>query len=530
MSSVVAVVGTIAGAGTTTAVTALGSALGEQRQRVALVDATEEGSRLTDAIDLDGAGDLTDALRRGTAVGDVQAAGPHDIAAFPADPDTNWGAIRPNAVATLYDQLRDRFDVVLVDCGATLSPAQSAWLGHADAVTIVTDPDVAGAVPETVALAGAFDVPVRGVLANRVPPKEVDDAVEALESTDQPVLGVLPEDPTVGAAAEAGASVLRTEPDSMIATCAWELGLRFRDGDHDEPVLPMSGGPSRTASTATDDGEADDGQASEEIGETEREEAHEREPDDSAPTSDDGNDRDGQTDRDGESDASASGPARSDTADVVAEESESEPPTSTGASGTSTQGPAKSAAPVSVEGAETVASRDADESRAGGASNDPSQPRESGTDEASTADAEETTGDAASTDDTIPTDDDPFTNPEAKPAEPPTDEAASRTPLSAEKQQSGATDDGNASDGDDDSKPLDGLLGDVKERIDDDRQSRDGGQSADSATDGSSLDLETEADDDSNEDDAELSDEEIEAVFKETMSRVQERREREDGD
>src|SRR6056297_1724196 len=106
MSSVVAVVGTIAGAGTTTAVTALGSALGEQRQRVALADATEEGSRLTDAIDLDGAGDLTDALRRGTAVGDVQAAGPHDIAAFPADPDTNWGAIRPNAVATLYDQLR----------------------------------------------------------------------------------------------------------------------------------------------------------------------------------------------------------------------------------------------------------------------------------------------------------------------------------------------------------------------------------------------------------------------------------------
>lgn len=249
MATVVAVVGTIAGAGTTTVVTALGSALGEQRQRVALVDATAEGSRLTDSIGIEGGGEVTDALRRGTAVGDVQADGPHDVAAFPADPETNWGAIRPDAVDDLYEQLRDRFEFVLVDYGDSPSTDRAAWLGHADEVVIVTDPDVADAVPEIVALAGAFDVPVRGVLASRVPHKEVGDAIDALAETDQTVLGILPEDPTVGAAAEAGTSVLRAEPDSPIATSTWELGLHFRESDHDEPVVPAGTAPESVADT-----------------------------------------------------------------------------------------------------------------------------------------------------------------------------------------------------------------------------------------------------------------------------------------
>jgi|GEM_PF-2665691 len=238
MSTVIAVAGTIAGAGTTTVVTALGTALGEQRRRVALVDATEEGSRIADAIDVDGEGELADALRRGTTPTDVQATGPHDVAAFPADPTTNWGAVRPDAVDTFYESLRERFEFVLIDCGCSMSPARSPWLGHADEVAIVTDPDVAGAVSEPASLSSVFDVPIRGVIANRVPHKEVDDALEAMESVDAPVLGVLPEDATVGAAAESGSSVLRAEPDSPIATCVWKLALRVRETDHDEPVIP----------------------------------------------------------------------------------------------------------------------------------------------------------------------------------------------------------------------------------------------------------------------------------------------------
>jgi len=238
MATVVAVFGTIAGAGTTTVVTALGTALGEQRRQVAVVDATAEGSRLTDTIGVEGGGEVTDALRRGTAIPEVQADAPHDVAAFPAGPETSWGAVRPDAVDDLYDQLRDRFEFVLVDCGNEPCVDRAAWLGHADEIVIVTDPDVADAVPDLVALADAFEVPVRGVLASRVPPKEVGDAIEALDRTDQTVLGVLPEDPTVGAAAASRTSILRTEPDSLIATSAWEFALRFRQRDHDEPVVP----------------------------------------------------------------------------------------------------------------------------------------------------------------------------------------------------------------------------------------------------------------------------------------------------
>ncbi|GAB3680238.1 hypothetical protein GCM10028857_02700 [Salinarchaeum chitinilyticum] len=259
MSTVIAVVGTIAGAGTTTVATSLGTALGEQRRRVALVDATEEGSRIQDSIDVGGDGEVIDALRRGTSLADVQASGPHDVAVFPADSETSWGAVRPDAVDTFYEELRERFEFVVVDCGCSLSLARTAWLGHADEAVIVTDPDVASAVAEPETLASAFDVPVRGVLANRVPHKEVDDALDALAAVDAPVLGVLPEDPTVDAAAAAGTSVLRAEPDSPIATCVWKLALRIRETDHEEPVVPPGTVPPGTGRDDGSDSDGDDG-------------------------------------------------------------------------------------------------------------------------------------------------------------------------------------------------------------------------------------------------------------------------------
>ena len=570
MTHVVAVVGTIAGAGTTTVVTTLGAALGEQRQRVALVDATQEGSRLTDAIDLSGGGELTDALRRGTAVGDVQASGPHDLAAFRAGADTSWGSVRPDAVADLYEQLRGRFDVILVDCGSTLSPAQSAWLGHADEAVIVTDPDVAGAVPETVALAGAFDVPVRGVLANRVPPKEVDDAVEALEATDERVLGVFPEDRTVGAAADAGASVLRTEPDSMIATCAWELGLRFGDTDPDEPVLPMTGPPSGigTAATAEDD---------------QRDDEDERDAGDgTAADAEDPQPSDGESDRAGTDDGATVAQAGQDQADAAVEAAPEADAESPAESGTSTGEPAESAAPE--------------------------QAAEEGTDletaEASTAGAPEATPESGgeSGDDGSPADD-PFTEPEARPTESPQDGSPQRTerageqtstdrrePDSSTGRSPASTDEGGTNAGD--AEPLDDLLDDVQDRVGEpdrqgvahsdgaDRRSGDGpdderpppgdaGSEAPGTTDTTGRNDTTGGDDATDEHDAAgggdttggdggagerevsgqndatgdrqtagateedeaaaLSDEEIEAVFKETMTRVQERREQEEG-
>lgn len=254
MSTVVATVGTIPGAGTTSVVAALGAALGEQRLPVAVVDATPEGSRIGDVLDLEDGGEVADALRRSASLGEVQAAGPHGLVAFPASADTNWGAVRPDAVGTVYEQLRERFEFVLVDCGSELTPATAAWLGHADEVLVVTDPDVAGSIEETAALAAAFGVSVRGVAGNRVPTRETEAALTALGATGHPVLAVLPEDRTVATAAHAGASVLAHEPDSPIANCVWRLALRFREGDHAEAVVPRGTVGSGQAASAPADG------------------------------------------------------------------------------------------------------------------------------------------------------------------------------------------------------------------------------------------------------------------------------------
>lgn len=511
MTSVVAVVGTIPGAGTTTVVSALGAALGEQRQRVALVDATEEGSRIADAISIAGGGDLTDALRRGTPLGDVQAAGPHDVTAFPADPDTNWGSIRPDAVASLYEQLRGRFDVALVDCGSSLSPASSAWLGHADEGLIVTDPDVAGTIPETVALADAFSVPIRGVLANRVPPTEVEDAIAALEATDQPVVGVLPEDPTVGAAEADGVSVLRAEPDSRIATCAWEFARRFRDDDHAEPVLPFRAGQPAAADTAADDAAADDA----------------------------------------DDESTSATPAGDDP------DSEAEPPADAAGDRAGTSGDAASDQPDTDESSETE-----DDSTGGATADAPDPaPAPAATAGRSSADAGEDESPEPNTAEEDEngqptTDDDPFTAPDPKPAADSVEDAPTTENRGEE------TPDEHASRDPAPDEPLDGLLGDVKDRIgapdeadpapadagaDDAPPSEavddpSGNETADDASAAGTTDDErggTAAGSDEgarNEetDDAALSDEEIETVFEETMDRVQRQRDAEraedDGD
>lgn len=262
MATVVAIVGTIPGAGATSVAAGLGAALGEQRVQVALVDASPEGSRVGDVVALEDGGEVTDALRRSASLAEVRARGPHGLVAFPASDDTNWGAVRPDAVGTVYEQLRERFEVVLVDCGTELAPATAAWLGHADEAVIVTDPDVAASVDETAALAAAFDVSVRGIVGNRVPPTATGDALADLEATRPPVLAVLPEDATVGAAAHADDSVFTHEPDSPIANCLWRLGLRFREADHGEAVVPRgSVGTGRSTRSAGVSGTAGAGEA-----------------------------------------------------------------------------------------------------------------------------------------------------------------------------------------------------------------------------------------------------------------------------
>jgi len=254
MGTVVAVVGTIPGAGATTVVATVGAALAERNHRVAIVDGTTEGSRVGDVLPIGGGGELADALRRGAVLGDVQSDGPHGLAIFRAGPDTSWGSMRPDAVANTYDDLRGRFDVVLVDVGSSLTPASAPWLGHADDAIVVTDPDVAGAVDETAALARAFDVDVTGIVANRVPPKDVEDALDALEATGLRVLAVLPEDRAVGAAEAERETVFAYDPDSPMASVAWSFAGALLSGNHADVAVPRGtlttqGGGGSTAST-----------------------------------------------------------------------------------------------------------------------------------------------------------------------------------------------------------------------------------------------------------------------------------------
>lgn len=516
MSTVLATVGTIPGAGTTTVSAALAAALGEQRSRVGLVDATAEGSRIGDVFPLDGDGELTDALRRGAAIGDVQTAGPHDVSVFPATADTAWGSVRPDAVADTYDALRERFEYVIVDCGSGLDPASAAWLGHADEVLVVTDPDVAGTVDEIAALARAFDVGVRGIVANRVPMPAVEEALEDLAATDLPVLAVLPEDPAVGAAEAAGASLLAHDPDSPIATVAWAFASAIRDRAHDEPVVPQGtvsgrvpgGGEGATGEDTAPDSTSRTKEAGGDPGEVAADYGQAGEPGAEGTAADAGR-GDATEDRataEEHPTGTAVGPPRDSTVDERADDS----------------APGDSSAtddvdPTDIDLEMDVASTGDTAGAAADAESD--APDRSG-------DAESAGDDSVSASGTDSVDAFEFDT-AARPSSESADAADERARTEEGETASTGVDDGTATETEDagTGTASAGTDGDASGGSDagDGPTDAEGNHTAEEAGGNghSAVDAESEAD-------AELSDEEIEAVFKETMQRVQQRRDDDD--
>jgi septum site-determining protein MinD len=232
MSRVYAVASGKGGVGKTTTAAALGGVLAEAGHGTVVVDVDLGMGNLASVlgVDVDEGATLNDALA-GTA--DAEAAvrgGPTGPSILPASDDLDdFAAADPGRLGAVLDTLDAA--VVLLDTSAGLSHDSVEPLRVADEVVIVstTGRGAVGDAAKTREVADRFGTPVAGVVVTRTTVET--DATSVGERLDVPVLGSIPEDPAVAAAAEDGTALTDAAPGAPATDAYRRLAATLRGDD-----------------------------------------------------------------------------------------------------------------------------------------------------------------------------------------------------------------------------------------------------------------------------------------------------------
>ncbi|RAI46061.1 septum site-determining protein MinD [Rhodoplanes roseus] len=255
MANVVVVTSGKGGVGKTTTTAALGTALAQSGQTVAVVD-FDVGLRNLDLVmgaerrvvfDLinvvQGAAKLQQALIRDKRV--------ETLWLLPASQTRDKDALTDEGVARVIDELRQRFDWVLCDSPAGIERGAQLAMRHADAAVIVTNPEVSS-VRDSDRIIGLLDAKTeraeRGeriakhILVTRFDPArasrgEMLGIADIVEILSLPLLGIIPESQEVLRASNLGTPVVLSDPASAPARAYTEAARRL-EGEDLEIVIP----------------------------------------------------------------------------------------------------------------------------------------------------------------------------------------------------------------------------------------------------------------------------------------------------
>jgi len=244
MTRVYAVASGKGGVGKTTTVANLGAVLARAGHETVVVDVDLGMGNLAGVlgIDVDTGATLNDTLA-GTA--DVAAAvreGPVGLSVLPASDDLDdFGAADPEGLPRVLEALDA--DVVLLDTSAGLSHDSVEPLRVADEVVLVSTAErgAIGDTAKTREVADRFGTPVTGVVVTRTGTET--DAASVGDRLGVAVLGSIPDDPAVAAAAADGKPLVTAAPSSP-ATAAYRRLAAALTGDDsitvttDEPTSP----------------------------------------------------------------------------------------------------------------------------------------------------------------------------------------------------------------------------------------------------------------------------------------------------
>ncbi|MFD2181480.1 septum site-determining protein MinD [Rhodoplanes azumiensis] len=251
MANVVVVTSGKGGVGKTTTTAALGAALAQTGQTVAVVD-FDVGLRNLDLVlgaerrvvfDLinvvQGAAKLQQALIRDKRI--------ETLWLLPASQTRDKDALTDDGVTRVIDELRQRFDWVLCDSPAGIERGAQLAMRHADQAVIVTNPEVSS-VRDSDRIIGLLDAKTvraeRGeriakhILVTRFDPAraskgEMLGITDIVEILSLPLLGIIPESQEVLRASNLGTPVTLSNPASAPARAYAEAARRLEGEDLD---------------------------------------------------------------------------------------------------------------------------------------------------------------------------------------------------------------------------------------------------------------------------------------------------------
>ena len=193
------------GVGKTTATANLGAALALRGRSVAVVD-TDIGLRNLDVVlglenrivyDLvdvvEGRCKLTQALVRDKHT--------NDLFLIPAAQTRDKSALKPEQMKELVDDLKEKFEYVLIDCPAGIEQGFQNAIIAADRAIVVTTPEVSAIrdADRVIGLLEAAEIPTPDLVINRIRPgmvKEGDmmDHDDILDLLSVKLIGMVPDD------------------------------------------------------------------------------------------------------------------------------------------------------------------------------------------------------------------------------------------------------------------------------------------------------------------------------------------------
>ncbi len=246
MAQVVVVTSGKGGVGKTTSTAAIGAALAQEGQRVAVVD-FDIGLRNLDLIlgaerrvvyDLvnviQGHANLSQALIRDKRI--------ETLYLLPASQTRDKDALTEEGVYRVISELRERFDWVICDSPAGIERGATMAMRHADLALIVTNPEVSS-VRDSDRIIGLLDSKTekaeRGewmeklLLLTRYDPARANrgdmlKTEDVLEILSIPLLGIIPESQDVLRASNLGSPVTLNNPQSAPARAYLEAARRLK--------------------------------------------------------------------------------------------------------------------------------------------------------------------------------------------------------------------------------------------------------------------------------------------------------------
>jgi septum site-determining protein MinD len=256
MAKVVVVTSGKGGVGKTTSTAALGAALAQNGERVAVVD-FDVGLRNLDLVMgserrvvfdminvIQGDAKLSQALIRDKRV--------ENLSLLPASQTRDKDALTGEGVARIIAELREKFDWILCDSPAGIERGATLAMHHADIAIVVTNPEVSS-VRDSDRIIGMLDSktakaergeriekhllltrydPVRAARGDML---KVEDVLEILSI---PLLGIVPESQEVLRASNVGSPVTLSAPASAPARAYLDAVKRLR-GEKIEIAVPV---------------------------------------------------------------------------------------------------------------------------------------------------------------------------------------------------------------------------------------------------------------------------------------------------